>query len=432
MLNSIILYSSPKLGYGKIKKFTIFPIENIGNQAVNNLTLMSGKSKYNILYVDDEYNNLVVFESAFFTNYNILTAISGREALKIIRENEIHLIITDQKMPVMTGIELLEEISPEFPDIPSMIITAYSDIDFIIPAINKCGIFSYILKPWDSRDLKITIDNALAKYQLNKDNKLLLENLRKANEDLELKVSDRTVELNKTNKELLAINSLKDKLFTVISHDLRQPVLSFEVLLETIRSYKDKLTREKFEVLTTAIQSQLTEVKDLMDNLLNWAMVQMQYHELNKQDFDLKNSLKRNLELYREQANEKRIKLSLHENKGNEYVNGDENMYDVVLRNLLSNAVKFTDKNGKIDCSIDHTKSYIVVSIKDNGRGIPKETKEKLFKNMEMITTRGTAKEKGIGIGLKLCKEFVEMQGGKLSLESEVGEGSIFSFTVPK
>jgi len=393
---------------------------------------MSEDSKYTILYVDDEYNNLVVFENSFFSHYNILTAISGQQALKITRQNEIHLIITDQKMPGMTGIELLEEISPEFPDIPSMIITAYSDIDFIIPAINKCGIFSYILKPWDSRELKITIDNALAKYQLSKDNKLLLENLRKANEDLERKVIDRTIELNKKNEELMVINSLKDKLFTVISHDLRQPVLSFEVLLETIRSYKDKLTKEKIESLTTAIQSQLTEVKDLMDNLLNWAMVQMQYHELNKQEFDLSKSLKRNLELYRDQANEKRIKLNLHEKKDKEYVNGDENMYDVVLRNLLSNAIKFTDLDGKIDCSIDHIKSYIVVSIKDNGRGIPKETKEKLFNNMEMITTRGTAKEKGIGIGLKLCKEFVEMQGGKISLESEVGEGSIFSFTVPK
>jgi len=387
---------------------------------------------YTILYVDDEYNNLVVFENAFFIHYNILTAISGQEALKIIRENEIHLIITDQKMPGMTGIELLEEISPEFPDIPSMIITAYSDVDFIIPAINKCGIFSYILKPWDSRELKITIDNALAKYQLSMDNKMLLGNLRKANEELESKVIDRTIELNNKNEELMAINTLKDILFTVISHDLRQPVLSFEVILETIRSYKDKLTKEKIESLTTAIQSQLTEVKDLMDNLLNWAMVQMQYHELNKQEFDLSKSLKRNIELYRDPANEKRIEINLHEKKEREYVNGDESMYDVVLRNLLSNAIKFTDRDGKIDCSIDHTKSYMVVSIKDNGRGIPKETKEKLFNIREMVTTRGTAKEKGIGIGLKLCKELVEMQGGKISLESEVGEGSVFSFTVPK
>jgi len=393
---------------------------------------MPEDSKYTILYIDDEYNNLVVFENAFFIYYNILTALSGQKALKIIRENEIHLIITDQKMPVMTGIELLEEISPEFPDIPSMIITAYSDVDFIIPAINKCGIFSYILKPWDSRELKITIDNALAKYQLSKDNKLLLENLKKANEELESKVIDRTIELNKKNEELIAINSLKDILFTVISHDLRQPVLSFEVILETIRSYKDKLTKEKIQSLTTAIQSQLTEVKDLMDNLLNWAMVQMQYHELNKQEFDLSKSLERNIELYRDPANKKRIKINLHKKKERKYVNGDESMYDVVLRNLLSNAVKFTDQDGKIDCSIDHTKSYMVVSIKDNGRGIPKETKEKLFNIREMVTTRGTAKEKGIGIGLKLCKELVEMQGGKISLESEAGEGSVFSFTVPK
>ena len=393
---------------------------------------MPEDSNYNILYVDDEYNNLVVFENAFFIYYNILTAISGQEALKIIRENEIHLIITDQKMPGMTGIELLEEVSPEFPDIPSMIITAYSDIDFIIPAINKCGIFSYILKPWDSRELKITIDNALAKYQLSMDNKLLLENLRKSNEELEGKVIDRTVELNNKNEELTAINTLKDILFTVISHDLRQPVLSFEVILETMRNYKDKLTKEKIESLTTAIQSQLTEVKDLMDNLLNWAMVQMQYQELNKQEFDLSKSLKRNIELYRDPANQKSIKINLHEKKERKYVNGDESMYDVVLRNLLSNAVKFTDQDGKIDCSIDHTKSYLVVSIKDNGRGIPKETKEKLFNIREMVTTRGTAKEKGIGIGLKLCKELVEMQGGKISLESEVGEGSVFSFTVPK
>jgi len=158
----------------------------------------------------------------------------------------------------------------------------------------------------------------------------------------------------------------------------------------------------------------------------------MQYHELNKQEFDLSKSLKRNIELYRDPANEKRIEINLHEKKERKYVNGDESMYDVVLRNLLSNAIKFTDRDGKIDCSIDHTKSYMVVSIKDNGRGIPKETKEKLFNIREMVTTRGTAKEKGIGIGLKLCKELVEMQGGKISLESEVGEGSVFSFTVPK
>ena len=203
---------------------------------------------YTILYVDDEYNNLVVFENAFFIHYNILTAISGQEALKIIRENEIHLIITDQKMPGITGIELLEEISPEFPDIPSMIITAYSDVDFIIPAINKCGIFSYILKPWDSRELKITIDNALAKYQLNMDNKMLLGNLRKANEELESKVIDRTIELNNKNEELIAINTLKDILFTVISHDLRQPVLSFEVILETIRSVLYQFRLYEFDI----------------------------------------------------------------------------------------------------------------------------------------------------------------------------------------
>ena len=151
--------------------------------------------RYHILYVDDEVNNLVVFKNAFFRDYEVHTALSAAEGLKIVDQYMIHLIVTDQKMPGMTGVEFLEKVVETHPETMRLILTAYSDIDFIMRAINKCGIYRYILKPWDTRELKIIIDKALQNYQLVQDKKHLLENLEKANRELEDKVQARTNEL---------------------------------------------------------------------------------------------------------------------------------------------------------------------------------------------------------------------------------------------
>jgi serine phosphatase RsbU (regulator of sigma subunit) len=147
---------------------------------------------YSILYIDDEENNLTSFKSTFRRDYHIHVASSGEQALEIMDKHNIQVVITDQRMPDMSGIEFLEKIVPLYPDCMRMIMTGFSDMDAIIQAINKGNIYRYISKPWNREDLKITIDSALEVYNLKSQNKHLIDGLKEANQNLERKVMERT------------------------------------------------------------------------------------------------------------------------------------------------------------------------------------------------------------------------------------------------
>ncbi len=155
-----------------------------------------------ILYIDDERDNLTVFYSTFRRDYNVLLASSGQEGIEIIKKHEIKLVITDQRMPGMTGTEFLEKIIPDYPDCIRIILTGFSDIAAVIQAINKGRVYRYITKPWDREEMKITIDNGLETYNLKQQNKRLFEELKDANLTLEQKVIDRTKKIEDQNREI--------------------------------------------------------------------------------------------------------------------------------------------------------------------------------------------------------------------------------------
>jgi CheY-like chemotaxis protein len=160
------------------------------------------KEKYRILYVDDEVDNLIIFKAAFRRYYEVFTASSAREGMELLKNNEIHILITDQRMPEITGVEFLETIIADYPEIIRMILTGFSDVEAIIQAINKGRVYQYITKPWDVDELKITIDNAIESFRLKSENKQLISDLKEANQrlegyalDLEKKVEERTAEV---------------------------------------------------------------------------------------------------------------------------------------------------------------------------------------------------------------------------------------------
>ena len=159
------------------------------------------ESKPSILYVDDEEDNLFVFKSAFRRDYNIFTALSGVEGLEIFKKEKISVIITDQRMPHMTGTQFLQQIPEDTMSI-RMIMTGYSDVEAVIDAINTGKVYRYITKPWDKDELKVTIDNALEALSLRSKNIQLIEELREANENLEQKVIERTAEVNRQKEEI--------------------------------------------------------------------------------------------------------------------------------------------------------------------------------------------------------------------------------------
>lgn len=153
------------------------------------------KARQHILYIDDEKDNLTVFYSTFRRYFEVHLASSGKEGLELMKKHDMHLVIADQRMPEMTGIEFLEKIIPEYPDCVRMVLTGYSDVEAIIQAINKGRVYRYITKPWQKEDLKITIEQGLETFQLKRQNRKLVTDLQEANQTLEKKVKERTKEI---------------------------------------------------------------------------------------------------------------------------------------------------------------------------------------------------------------------------------------------
>jgi len=160
------------------------------------------KSEQHILYIDDEEDNLTVFFSTFRRHYEVHLAGSGSEGLELMRKHPMQVVIADQRMPEMTGIEFLEKIIPEYPDCIRMVLTGFSDVEAIIQAINKGRVYRYITKPWNKDGLKITIDQALETYHLKQQNKKLFLDLQETNKTLEKKVIERTKKIESQRREI--------------------------------------------------------------------------------------------------------------------------------------------------------------------------------------------------------------------------------------
>jgi len=183
---------------------------------------MNESTKPKVLYIDDEEDNLVVFKSAFRRHYDILLATSAAEALEVLGSNKVDMVITDQRMPGMTGIELLKNL-PDEPEIIRIILTGYSDIEAVIEAINVGKVYRYITKPWDKFELKLTIDKALETLGLKVYNKKLVEELKDANIHLERKVEERTKEIE---KQKVLIEQERDKADQLLLNILPESVAS--------------------------------------------------------------------------------------------------------------------------------------------------------------------------------------------------------------
>jgi class 3 adenylate cyclase len=180
--------------------------------------IMEQQITYNILYVDDEINNLNSFRAALRRNYNVFTAESGEEGIQIISKNDIHVVVTDQRMPNMTGVQFLQHI-PGDQDNIRIILTGFSDVESIIEAINTGKVYRYITKPWDKEELKITIDNAVETVMLRRNNKKLISELQANNEHLEEKVKSRTAEVERQKEVIQAAKMQSDSLLLNILPD---------------------------------------------------------------------------------------------------------------------------------------------------------------------------------------------------------------------
>jgi len=243
-------------------------------------------------------------------------------------------------------------------------------------------------------------------------------------------ISQANEALRQSEKNLMELNATKDKFFSIISHDLRNPFSSLLSISDLMVESFDDTEREDHKAGFTKINESVKHLLDLLENLLTWSRSQRGRIKYDPVRFNLSTLVQENINLHKLLAEKKGIML-LSPEVNEVYAYGDRDMINSVIRNLVTNAVKFTEKDKKVEIHVKPGEKDIEVSIVDEGIGITSEQLGKLFRIDEKFKSTGTAGEKGTGLGLIICKEFVEKNGGEISVQSAPGKGSVFSFTVP-
>lgn len=236
--------------------------------------------------------------------------------------------------------------------------------------------------------------------------------------------------ITQQNLQLQELNATKDKFFSIISHDLKGPLNSLTSFSGLLINYFDSLSKEEIQSLAKDLDKSLKNLFALLENLLEWSRSQTGAIEFKAAPFDLSELIQENIELLSAQAGVKEIALE-YPSPQPMMVMAHKNSVTTVIRNLISNAIKFTPKNGTITLSATKSNEEALVSIADSGVGMSQEVMNKLFRIDAKHSTKGTADEKGTGLGLVLCKDFIEKNHGNIGVQSEEGKGSTFYFTLP-
>jgi len=239
------------------------------------------------------------------------------------------------------------------------------------------------------------------------------------------------VKLKESEKNLLELNRNKDKFFSIISHDLKSPFNGILGATEMLVSDYDELTAEEAKEMIQIVRESSTKAYELLEGLLEWAQTQTGRMKYEFENIDVYEQSSKIIDLIKINAKNKNILLENNVEE-NTFVFADQKATETVLRNLIANAIKFTQPDGTIKIETEKRVDEIAISVSDNGIGMSEENKNKLFKIEVHHTTVGTNNEAGTGVGLILCKELVEKNNGKIWVESELGNGSKFTFTLPK
>lgn len=361
---------------------------------------MDSKKKIKVLYIDDEQNNLISFKAAFRFDYKVFTANNIEDAVKVLEENsDISVILSDQKMPDMTGVEFFEEIREKYPNPVRILITGYTDIESVISAINRGHVFRYIKKPWTDVDVQSAIDEA---------NKFYVT----------------TSMLAHKNDELLKAYNELDKFAYSATHDMRGPILSTLGIIDLAKESEDIA---EVKEMIGMMQSAMLKLDEYIRSLHDYYSISR--GELKIEQINFEDIINDMGDLYDISSKVEGVRFE-KELKQDTTFRSDNISIKIIINNLLSNAFKYqrrdnTDKVVKLNISVGNGEATIIVE--DNGIGIPESSLGEVFN----MFYRGASDEVGSGFGLYNVKDALDKINGKIDLKSQVNEGTKFIVTIP-
>lgn len=361
-----------------------------------------------ILIVDDVAKNIQVVGNILREEgYRIAYALDGKTALDLVYNNSFDLILLDVMMPEMDGFTLCTKIKEidNYKNIPVIFLTAKNDHASLLKGFEIGGV-DYVTKPFRARELLVRVETHIRN---KREQQMLVDSV----------------------SEYQNINDEKDKFFSIIAHDMRNPLAAFKSIAELLDNTFDEMTRSDIKNYIGTIRESSERLYDLFQNLMSWSRSRTNSIMYSPQIISLDFVINNVIDLIRINADKKDIDIYTNYDQLTELY-ADVNMLSTIIRNLVSNAIKFTNPKGLVEVDVLHEGENLHFIIKDNGIGIESSRLATLFEYSQTNTTIGTSGEKGTGLGLMLCKEFVDKHGGDIWAESQAGKGTQFHFTIPK
>lgn len=375
--------------------------------AVESLESKINRSDYKILIVDDVVSNVLLLK-ILLTNekFQVCTANNGTTCIEVAKTELPDLILLDVMMPDINGFDtaLMLKKDETTRDIPIIFLTALNTPQDLVRGF-QVGANDFLTKPFNKEELVMRVMQQIS-----------------------LVAAKRIIE--KQNSELRATLNNRDKMYSVIAHDLRSPMASIRMVLNlVVASASPETIGEELYTLLDQANRESEEVHDLLDNLLKWTKSQTGRLTVVKQELNLNDIIPGVVEIFDIIAQTKRIKLDYQSLSGDLKVIADNDMLKTIVRNFLSNAIKFSPEDSTIEIILKEEGDFAKVSVRDHGVGIAADRLGSIFHKGE--TTYGTGGEEGSGLGLQLCQDFARKNDGDCTVESTEGQGSTFSVLIP-
>ena len=362
--------------------------------------------KHTILCVDDEVDNVEALERLFRKKYNVLTATSGAQALKMIKGEKISLIVTDQRMPGMTGVEFLAESMKNHPDSVRILLTGYTDIDSVIGAINSGQVYRYVSKPWDPVDLLNAVDKAIERYEMS----------------AELK--DKNLALQTALRELKTLDEAKSNFMILINHELKTPLTVMMSFLELLK--ESGLNAEQMKYLVR-IQGSTDRLHALINDSLELVSAETGTLPVKLTGINLKKLIGELQKEYQPKLDEKNMTLSTVFDADS--VKADSKALRSVLARLLDNAIKFGHEKSVIEFEVQSLGKTVQVRLVNEGKSVKPDLIAKIMRPFS-LDEDVMHHSKGTGLGLSVVQAVLRRLGSQLEVESPKGKFSA-SFNLP-
>ena len=370
-----------------------------------------------ILIVDDEKEIREFLSKALtrIAGFHVELAEDGAEALEKIEQDKLDLILTDLKMPKVDGLKLITEIAKTKPEILTILMTGHGTIDSALEAMKR-GASDYLTKPINLDELVLRIQKVLDEKQRF------------------LSLQGYITQLERANQELKKVDEIKSEFVSVASHELRTPLATIKNAVQLVLKGKAGEINETQDNFLTMAEKNINRLTNILNNLLDLSRIEAGKIGMKLEELDLRVPVVFVLSSLKSQADVKSIHLEMEVEKDLPFVYGDREKVEQILTNLIGNAIKFTPEGGKVIVSArlsDRIRNAVGISVHDTGIGIPQDQFEKVFEKFHQVESPLHHSAGGTGLGLAITKGLVEAHQGQIWVESEVGKGSRFTFTLP-